>query len=90
MSDFNPFQRHLINQHIPNPDALGIWQEEGMLEFFGSGDRLWLIGNEIQVIKYGDGEIPVQVNNQEFYMAPRTEYSYPSTQFATALAHFLR
>jgi len=91
---FNKFQTKVISEALPsgsweNPDSIGLYLEEDMLEFFGSGDRLSICGSEIQVIKYNSEEIPVEINSQYFVIQGRNEFTYPSSKLASALKHFL-
>lgn len=93
---FNSMQQLVIQQRLGFPifdeqqaSDNGMYIEDDMLEFFCSGDRLWLVGGEIQVIKYGEFTIPVEISNQEFKIQDRNEFTFPSCKLASALTLFL-
>lgn len=93
---FNPMQRLVISKRLgfdfqdeSQCLSIGLYSEDDMLEFFCSGDRLWLVGSEIQVIKYGDFTIPVEISGQEFNIQNRNEFTFPSTNLMSALSLFL-
>jgi hypothetical protein len=91
MVDFNNFQEIIIEEKLPqvNHSSIGLWKEEGMIEFFGSGDRLMLLQDSIEVVKYSSEEIPVTINSQDFVMAGRNVHNYPSSNLSQALTHFM-
>jgi hypothetical protein len=85
MSDFTPLQLQVLKAVIPADFFSDLYWEEGMVEDFASGDRLWVVGSEVQVIKYGDRW---QQGNGEFKVLPRSEYNYPLSEFTKAAKHF--